>query len=155
MNVELTMQAMYDHFPALFIEKADCYNQLFCVLGNGYEWFNGELVGDDVDEDTLLQSRLVEGKAFQHNKLSIRGQFKYYLEKGGREVSDTKLEKFPNNVYHSKPRKERWYFYYPDGTVHYFKEYVPLFNVPDDVKPDWAAAIEECKQMMREDGYEV
>jgi hypothetical protein len=30
-----------------------------------------------------------------------------------------------------------------------------LFNYPDDIKQDWLDAIEECKQMLIEDGYDV
>ena len=51
MTVELTMQAMYDHFPGLFKERADCLNHLFCTTGNGYDWIDGELV--DLEEYLL------------------------------------------------------------------------------------------------------
>ena len=160
MTVELTLQAMFDRYPMLFKERSDCYNQLFCVLGNGYEWYNGELVSLDKDYDeATLRAYLVDGKAFQHNKLSIRGVFQYYYEHSSRASEgsgkEVNFDQFPDDVFYTKPRRERWYFYYPDDTIHYLKEYVPLFNIPEDVKPDWAAAIEECKQMLREDGFEV
>ena len=38
MNVELTIQSMFDDYPTLFKDRADCLNHLFCVIGNGYEW---------------------------------------------------------------------------------------------------------------------
>ena len=44
MNVELTIQDCFDNYPGLFKERVDVLNHLFCVIGNGYDWKNGELV---------------------------------------------------------------------------------------------------------------
>ena len=44
MNVELTIQEMYNEYPTLFIDRVDALNHLFCTIGNGYDWKNGELV---------------------------------------------------------------------------------------------------------------
>ena len=89
MNVELTIQAMFDDYPTLFKDRSDCLNQLFCVIGNGYEWYNGELAEDadaySKEEIKNLKSHLVDGKAFQHNKMSLRAEaleyHKRYMEK--------------------------------------------------------------------------
>ena len=35
------------------------------------------------------------------------------------------------------------------------KEHSYLYNYPDDIKPDWKALLEECKQMLIDDGVEV
>ena len=35
------------------------------------------------------------------------------------------------------------------------KKYSYLYNYPDNIKPDWKALIEECKQMLIDDGIEV
>ena len=82
MNVELTIQEMFDEYPTLFKERADCLNHLFCCIGNGYEWINGELVeafDDHTNRDiNQLQSRLINGKAHQHNKMSLRAESQYY-----------------------------------------------------------------------------
>ena len=172
MNLELTIQSMFDEYPSLFKERSDCLNQLFCVIGNGYEWVNGELVdGDDAYTDielAELASHLVNGKAFQHNKMSLRDEAAYYLEQnvldrlGSVELSaeaqavvdkykSDHLAQYPDDVYHKRERSQRWYFY----LAGYCTDYAKLFNYPADIKPDWLAGLEECKTMLREDGYDI
>ena len=123
MNLEVTLQAMYDNYPLLFADRVDCLNHLFCVIGNGYDWVNGELV-DPSDEKAPPKNPLLNGMAHQYNKITLRA---------------------------FQPRKKRWYFY-PEGVN---KKYAYLFNYPADIKEDWLAAINECRQMLLEDGYDV
>ena len=179
MNLELTIQSMFDEYPALFIERADCLNQLFVVLGSGYRWKNGELVSsdDDYDEEYIqkLKDHLVNGKAFQHNKMSLRAQHIYYenLRKqnpnyknpfegiySAREIEAMHkryVEKLPDDVYYDQPnRRYRWYCcnIWPDGKeyVEWCDKYIPLLNIPEDIKPDWLEGIEETKRLLAEDG---
>jgi len=44
MNVENTVRTTLLEYPRIFRNSLDVYNHLFCVIGNGYEWINGELV---------------------------------------------------------------------------------------------------------------
>jgi hypothetical protein len=173
MNVELTIQTMFDNYPTLFKERSDCLNQLFCTIGNGYEWYNGELVSDidafPDDVRAVIENRLVNGKAFQHNKMSLRAEaLEYYrrrLEKDtekdtpiNRKLDEEYFNSIPDDVYYKHPRKKRWYFYIniPNRErIDYFKDCAFLWNYPEDIKPDWLAAIEECKTLLREDGFEV
>lgn len=162
MTVELTIQAMYDEYPTLFKERSDCLDQLFCTIGNGYEWINGELVDkDDHLKEKELARHLVDGKAFQHNKMSLRDVAMEYARRREdkleskppeikdllRKIDEEYFESIPDDVYHEKPRSERWY---PIS-----KRFSYLHNYPDDIKPDWLAAIEECKSMLREDGFDI
>ena len=82
MNVELTIQDMFDNYPGIFKERSDCLNHLFCVIGNGYDWYKGELVSvcEETDPPAKLIANLVDGKAFQHNKLSLREESIYYAK---------------------------------------------------------------------------
>ena len=181
MNVELTIQDCFDNYPGLFKERVDVLNHLFCVIGNGYDWKNGELV-DNVttrDEKKALKAHLVNGKAFQHNKLSLRAESQLYeqerIENGWYEdylrrypdediehlkaVRQKTIAKLPDDVYYHEPdRKKRWYFYIniPGREyIDYHENFAYLFNYPDDIKPDWKAAIEECRQLLIEDGFEL
>ena len=174
MNVELTIQDCFDRYPALFKERADVLNQLFCTNGCGYEWVNGELVDyqRSTTEIARLQTRLVDGKAHQYNKLSLRAEAKYYHEfrtkndmysdcsdemrKRLEALDEEYFNSLPDDVYYKKSRKYRWYFYIDiPGREHIdlHEKYVHLFNYPDDIKPDWKNAIEECRQLLIEDGY--
>lgn len=183
MNVELTIQKMFDDYPTLYKERADCLNHLFCTIGNGYDWQNGELVfifEDNADSDAAyLQSRLVDGKAHQYNKMSLRAESQYYenenIKEGWydklaekypdtdisylREATQKLINKHPDDVYYDEPlRRKRWSFYINipgQERIHISTRFAYLFNYPDDIKPDWKAAIEECRQMLIEDGFEL
>lgn len=175
MNVELTIQQMYDKFPALFKERSDCLNQFFCVIGNGFYWVDGELVNCDLipeNQETLI-SRLVNGKAFQYNKLSIRGESIYYaLSRKRRLNQDVQenimdtfdkfdieyFESLPDDIYYKDPRNKRWYFccnICGHQTISFYEPFAYLFNYPENIKPDWKAAIDECRTMLIEDGYDL
>lgn len=66
MTLEETIQSMYDYFPDLFQERWQAINQLFIVIGNGYEWVDGELVYDS--DRPPINPLGSDGKAFQYNK---------------------------------------------------------------------------------------
>ena len=179
MNVELTIQHMYDTYPALFKERADCLDHLFCGIGNGYDWVNGELVYYDLSEDEIkaLETHLVGGKAFQHNKLSLRaesqmyeqerianGWYEEYKERYPDEdiehlkaIRQKTIEKLPDDVYYQEPeRRKRWYFYIniPGREyIDFHERFAYLFNYPENIKPDWLEAINECRQMLIDDGF--
>lgn len=175
MNVELTIQSMFDDYPTLFKDRADCLNHLFCVIGNGYEWINGELV-EDIDVDTyskeeikILENHLVDGKAFQHNLLSLKEEAEIYYDKVYEKSKNTQdfkplltkeeyLSKYEDNKYHRHERRKRWYFYINipgKEKIDYHYNYSYLWNYPEDIKPDWLEAIEETKTLLREDGFDV
>lgn len=181
MNVELTIQDLFDNYPGLFKERADALSHLFCTIGNGYEWEEGELVKNvpTGSSPTLLESRLVDGKAFQHNKLSLRDESQLYeqeriaqgwyddwknrwpeddIEKM-KAIRQKIIEKLPDDVYYREPeRKKRWGFFVniPNHQrVDFHVNSAFLFNYPDDIKPDWKYAIEECKRLLIEDGFEL
>ena len=173
MNLEMTLQRMYDKFPKQFKNRADCYNRLFCEPG-GYEWDHGELVPiavlkrkytpEEIERvESKCVARFVNGKAFQHKLMSIRDEkLTTVLEKiredpGYAYKIDWKaIDEAPDDKYHLRERARRWYFYNDvSNEVDFCTDRARLFNPPADIKPDWAAAIEECKQMLREDGYDV
>lgn len=171
MTLELTIQAMFDEYPTLFQDRVDCLNHLFCVIGNGYKWINGELV--DIDDNyskselKAFETHLVNGKAFQYNKMSFRDIERQYVKEAILErltdeqktpevlkILDEKIEAGltkPDNFPIEQSRAERWYFH----SAGYCRDYAYLFNYPENIKPDWLAGIEETKKMLREDGYEV
>lgn len=167
MKLELTIQDMFNNYPTLFKERSDCLDHLFCTIGNGYHWHNGELCSNDDDypiDEAYLESCLVDGKAHQYNKLSLRAEAILHLKQRKEELElepelqaiidaarEKTISKLPDDVYHKRERKYRWYFYLGG----YCTKYAKLFNYPEDIKPDWLAGIEECKAMLREDGYDV
>ena len=132
MRAEDTLQFMMDFQGSLFHSRQKCLDQLFCTIGNGYSWVDGELVEDSLDTKTLL-SRWKLAAPIEHAEptwgVSELGKMKEDILKR-RGIKD-----------------QKWY--------QLSKEYSYLYNYPDDIKPDWKALIEECKQMLIDDGVEV
>ena len=175
MNVELTIQDMFDGYPGLFKERADCLDHLFCTIGNGFEWVDGELVNGEVASEYIkeLESHLVDGKAFQHNKLSLRAEAIHYTIERKKKmlgvIPENPMDMFdeldiqcfdslPDDVYYKHPRRKRWYFYINipgHERIDFCEDFAFLFNYPDDIKPDWKDALEECKKLLIEDGFEL
>ena len=119
-----------------------------------------------------LSEKLINGKAQQHNLLSLRAEAEIYYDEYYKknnelcfetlEIKKTKeeyLANFSDTKYHmEEDRKKRWYFYREyDGkvTIDYEKEYAFLWNYPENIKHDWLDAIEEVKDLLREDGFNV
>lgn len=156
---------MYDEYPTLFKERADCLNHLFCTIGNGYEWENGELVdgiNDDDDYIKHLENEMVNGKAYQHNMYSLRDDYianDYIAKKFLRPYDEyftvenrvREILREPDNVYHNEPdRKKRWSFY-----LQGYSQFERIRNVPDNVKDDWLNGVRECTELLLEDGYDL
>lgn len=176
MNVELTIQHLYEQAPTIFKDRIDALNHLFCVIGNDFAWKDGELVENDFDftEEYIknLSEKLINGKAHQHNLLSLRAEAEIYYDEyykknnetcfetlGIKKTKEEYLANFSDTKYHmEEDRKKRWYFYreYDDIVIiDYEKEYAFLWNYPKDIKLDWLEAIEEVKDSLREDGFDI
>ena len=129
MRAEDTLQFMMDFRGDLYYNRQKCLNQLFCVVGNGYEWIDGELV--DTREDT--------------KNLLSRWQLSNPILHAEPTTGTLECGEFQEIMYGQIGRKvDKWY---PLS-----KEFSYLFNYPLDIKPDWKALIEECRQMLIDDG---
>ena len=137
MRAEDTLQYMADFYSEIFPTRKHALDHLFCVIGNGYEWVNGELVDDD-------------GKYEKRYKL-INPIKKAEFE---REENWYQMNKFYNNLYDlDEKQKIPWQYdfeWYPLS-----KKYSALFTYPDDIKDDWKLLLEECKSMLIADGIDL
>ena len=132
MRAEDTLQFMMDFQGNLFYNRQKCLDQLFCTIGNGYSWVDGELVEESLDTKTLLSRwKLV-------TPIERAEPTKSVIEVGGIRESMFKRRNLDN---------PKWY---PLS-----KKYSYLYNYPDNIKPDWKALIEECKQMLIDDGIDI
>lgn len=157
MTVETTIQKMFDEYPRLFSTRQECYNFLFCVIGNGYEWKRGQIVCvDDDEEDRNLQMWEEMDYADLQDAWESAGikpkavQSEMNVAERQREdeaihnlFGENGLKDGLPDIEPYDPDKHRWY---P------ISEYSLIKRVPPDVKPDWKAAVEECKIMLKEDG---
>ena len=136
MRAEDTLQYMADFYPELFPTRKHALNQLFCVIGNGYDWVNGELVDDDnryVKRYKLIKP--IEKAEFRNEEFWVNMNATY-----------RKLHEYTNHIIP---------FEYSFRWCPLFKSYSYLFNYPDDIKDDWRALLEECKQLLIEDGIDL
>lgn len=151
MTVETTIQRMFDRYPDLFATRRDCYDHLFCVIGNGYEWRRGQIVECD-DEATL------EEEEWDYTTPHPRAE-QTKVKTGpcdGFDEEGFPMKNSPWAVHHEEcdscrqicplDVKMRWY---P------ISEFSLIKRIPTDIKPDWKEAVEECKEMLRKDGIEV
>ena len=132
MRAEDTLQFMMDFQSDLFYSRQKCLDHLFCTIGNGYDWVDGELVENSRDTKVLL-SRWKLVKPIEHAEPT-----KNVVEIG--RIQEDVWKRRGIEVPKWSPLS---------------KNYSYLYNYPDDIKPDWKALIEECKQMLIDDGIDV
>lgn len=137
MRAEDTLQYMADFYPDLFPTRKHALDHLFCTVGNGYRWVNGELVDDDCKYEKRYKLRKpIKTAEFKH------GDSWDYEHKRWKELKE---------LYEDVQIPMKYQFeWYPLS-----KKYSYLYDVPDDIKPDWKALLEECKALLIEDGIEV
>lgn len=78
MTAENTLQWMMDFYSDLFPTRQRCLDHLFCTIGNGYEWVNGELVCEDfLSKRYVMVEQIERAKAWhedlyeQHRKIEL------------------------------------------------------------------------------------
>ena len=129
MRAEDTLQFMADFYPSIFPTRKHCLNHLFCTIGNGYRWVKGELVEDD--DKKYKPVRKAEFEDERDWWVRYRFELEMHEETGKRINPDYFFE-------WSQPSREYSYIY----------------HFPKNIRPDWKALLEECRQMLKEDGVE-
>lgn len=135
MTAENTIQWMMDFYPDLYPTRKHCLNQLFCVIGNGYKWINGELVDTDPDEFT---------KRYKFKKPVDRAVSR--SEEHWYSMADWHKQLKQIDPEHNIPEQYQfeWYPVYPD--------YAYITNYPDNITDSWKAVLNECRELLYLDG---
>lgn len=136
MRAEDQLQYMADFYPELFPTRKHALNQLFCILGNGFDWINSELVDDDSEYVKRYKLRKPIERAVFPNEQSWLDMNKFYKE-----------------LYEGEENKIPWKYDFEWYDL--AKDFAKLYNYPDDIKPDWRKLLEECKELLIADGIEV
>ena len=132
MRAEDTLQFMMDFQGSIFHSREECLNHLFCVIGNGYDWVDGELIENSYDTKMLL------------SRWKLTEPIKHAMP----TETVTECGRIRSEMYNKRSLNvPKWY---PLS-----KKYSYLYNYPDDIKPDWKALLDECKQMLIADGIDV
>ena len=138
MKAEEQLQFMMDFYPELYPTRKHCLNQLFCTVGNGYEWKNGELV----DEENELFQRYQIVKPIKMAKGRNEEEFLQRME------SEKRMMEEKGSSYRITPYNVQYHFKWHQVSEQYSK----IFNYPADITEDWYELLKECERMLIEDG---
>ena len=179
MKPERTIQAMMDMYPVSCTTRQECLDHLFVVIGNGYDWFEGELcslsgpdvkfvLSDPEDEDSdgdyvytyddrpdleKAKHPWTEEDWENYRKERLEQQQRYYEEAIARMQA-----KFPGYKPKRRPPKFRVFKQEPRKENHWYPiswTHSYIANLPDDITPEWKALADECKALLLEDGIDV
>lgn len=126
---------MADFYSDLFPTRKHALDHLFCTIGNGYDWVNGELVDSD-------------DKYFKRYKLAqkiVRAKFEREDEWWRYHEIFEEISKQTG-----KPNIKYPFSWYPLS-----RKYSYLFNYPKNIKPDWKALLDECRELLIADGIDL
>lgn len=132
MRAEDTLQFMMDFQGSIFHSRQKCLEHLFCTIGNGYDWVDGELIENSRDTKVLLS----------------RWQLIEPIECAEPTETVAECGRIRENTWNRRNIEvPKW--------CSLSKKYSYLYNYPDNIKPDWKALLDECKQMLIDDGINV
>lgn len=142
MKLEQTIQMMFDEHPSLFQHRWEALVYMFLYTGTGYDWVDGELV-DFYGSGKFSGILSEDGKAVQRKKDDILDSvMKSYREMGmDEELIASMMERVKNNT--SDRHKET-----PALSDMLIFGGCPLYDYPENVKPDWVAGMEEARQIL-------
>lgn len=172
MKYEKVKELSFRHYPRLYLHEDDLLLHLFFTNGNGYTWFNGELVYLTYDSDDnprpITEEELVEQNN-RHREQMYQDSIK--LEKERDLIWDEIFPNKPNphkntdpyyesqeeeikyreSSFKLKPEVQCWYRV--EGSErnrfgHIVRSiYEPgarVMHLPDDIKPDWLDAADKA-----------
>lgn len=141
MTVETTVQWMFDHYPDLYSTREECFDHLFCTIGNGYAWKWGQLVYVDVLDDTDEE----EVRSWHEKDYAVKHSRACQSEENIKARRKHDLLFVRAGIF-KKVAEHHWY---PLS-----KKYSKLFTIPANAREDWKAAVDECKKMLEKAGID-
>lgn len=152
MNVHETLVDSIRKYPTLFRTGGDVMRHMFCVLGNGYHWVNGELVqynGEPRQYQDQLTNDDVEHE-LNERLFGYSERARTYAEEFFREdiLEGIQIAKNAENLANLRgftdPIEGDYYMVNPN---HY------LYEFPDDIKPDWLEAALWMQESAKKAGW--
>lgn len=145
MRAEEQLQWMADTYPSLYPTRKHALNQLFCVVGNGYEWADGEIVRIDSQRASQRPLGDVERAKFPYGdlaKVEHKDHFEI-LHELREENTESRQKELLGLLMCCN------FEWYPIS-----RDFSLLCSIPEDVKPDWRELAEECKRELEKDGVD-
>lgn len=126
MRAEDTLQYLFDFWGNTNPTRKIALNTLFCTVGNGRKWKDGEIVSEY--DDCMYLDRWQLKEPIKH------------------ATPEPHLKEIYNIHKSFVPEDNEWY---P------LSEYSLLSKLPDNIKDDWLNLAIECVDLMKEDGIDI
>lgn len=162
MTPEKTIKKMMMLHPSVNDKRLKCLDHLFLVIGNGYKWENGELVGDI----TLTENET------EWREIGIKNMFDMftdiYVETSFGEKSEyfdvykgsmkRGLERLKNNIISTLPEQFEKKINNMDMPNNFdlypLCEYSKIMNIPNDITDEWKECVREFYNFLKESDNE-
>jgi hypothetical protein len=128
MTPQQTIYAALYNYPSLFSNKAEVMQHMFCVIGNGYQWEDGELVA--YSEELVSPYRSYFESFQRHNNQNLYVEF--CTEAKYVHYNIFKLSHELNNELFIIACANDEANLYP---LSY--DYAKLWNIPENITPEW------------------
>lgn len=139
MNVEETIRVALINFPGIFPNALSVYEHLFCVNGNGYEWFKGELVSLKKYSEDIEKAILREIESEYENLLRIKPGNDMIYERVIESARDRTIENI-KRIFDTNNRLTDFTIPYAEFRFYEINEHSKILNLPSDITPDWLDA---------------
>ncbi len=143
-------------YPTLFPNPVNVLEHLFCVIGNGYEWIDGELVDrfDRVEGTDKTTEPLTMKYPEEEEVESDLAAFAKYMEKLHTErrlqglAQRMQMEFVDKHIDEIIEASSTAVYFGSGPRGYYFLKGISIkyshgINFPDDIKPDWAEGLYE------------
>jgi hypothetical protein len=131
-------------YPDMYPARTHVINHLYCVNGNGYDWFEGRL-HEGTDEKTATVAKMLlngdpETWIQKYVEDHDRGRFShlYKIEEELRELSRK----------HGLPAMAPLAPIKAGFSIYPICQYACIANLPEDIRPDWLAGAEEALRLI-------
>ena len=159
MTVKETVRENLLNYPLVSKNALDVYDHLFCVIGNGYRWKDGELVSTSTHRvvKTKVVAVLCLVRKFLTDRMMLKtakliGFFKAVKinVKRTHMLVSRVLDVDKNIVDFSIKEDEEMAKYFKDYKFSFYPlcEYSAICKLPDDIKPDWLEAAKKMHEIM-------
>ena len=175
MNVKDTVKRSLMLYPSITVNALDGYDHMFCVIGNGFEWKDGELVELSEEKDAgvpTLREAVDKTLRFKllHNPASGLEAAMLHLDIDKDDFFEKAAENMMVRTYNSINEDISLLFRtderlndlephtaerYPEVRhifpfrIYELCEYSKLCCLPDDIRPDWLEAAEWMYEFVR------
>lgn len=142
-----TEQDCFKYYPSLFETRNDVINQLFFVIGNGYDWLDGGLISGDQEPKLLPEER--SKNSLEKLLESFENFDKKYKDFEEKYKDDDSLKDFFKKFKEVKIEKEissaNKNDFYP------ICEYSKIVNIPNNITKDWLEVSWTAAKMLEND----